>query len=200
MITSRSKSRPANRSFMPLNSFIVAPFLPNHYCNPLALAICTRARPEAVEIQIAFGRARTICEWQVNIFKAVQPAGPPLRCPGLVEFIDESVLLLEPGDEPLFVGHRVRHVAVANFIVVADGYDCGIMCEMQRHRFAEDLQFARVIRIADVIHIALRRWKTRPVLRNNIHAWVRAVQPDWRRRTRYIQNHPDSVFVHFGDT
>src|ERR1017187_8594101 len=43
MITSRSKWRPANRSFMPLNSFIVGPFLPNHYCNPLALAICTRA-------------------------------------------------------------------------------------------------------------------------------------------------------------
>src|ERR1017187_6089738 len=43
MITSRSKWRPANRSFMPLNSLIVGPFLPNHYCNPLALAICTRA-------------------------------------------------------------------------------------------------------------------------------------------------------------
>src|ERR1017187_10478489 len=42
MITSRSKWRPANRSFMPLNSFIVGPSLPNHYCNPLALAICTR--------------------------------------------------------------------------------------------------------------------------------------------------------------
>src|ERR1035437_9958570 len=43
MITSRSKWRPANRSFIPLNSLIVGPFLPNHYCNPLALAICTRA-------------------------------------------------------------------------------------------------------------------------------------------------------------
>src|ERR1039458_9142835 len=43
MIRSRSKWRPANRSFMPLDSLIVGPFLPNHYCNPLALAICTRA-------------------------------------------------------------------------------------------------------------------------------------------------------------
>src|ERR1022692_3917636 len=43
MITSRSKCRPANRSFMTLNLLIVGPFLPNHYCNPLALAICTRA-------------------------------------------------------------------------------------------------------------------------------------------------------------
>src|SRR5665213_1969489 len=43
MITFRSKWRPANRSFMPLNALIIGPFLPNHYCNPLALAICTRA-------------------------------------------------------------------------------------------------------------------------------------------------------------
>src|ERR1035437_5626783 len=50
MITSRSKWRPTNRSFMPLNSLIVGPFLPNHYCNPLALAICTRALWSACQI------------------------------------------------------------------------------------------------------------------------------------------------------
>src|ERR1035441_1321680 len=44
MITSRSKWRPANRSFIPLNLLIVGPFLPNHYRNPLDLAICTRAK------------------------------------------------------------------------------------------------------------------------------------------------------------
>jgi acyl carrier protein len=32
---------------MPLDSLIVGPFLPNHYCNPLALAICTRTVPSA---------------------------------------------------------------------------------------------------------------------------------------------------------
>jgi hypothetical protein len=42
VITSRSKWRPANRSFMPLDMLIVGPFLPNHYCNSLDLAICTR--------------------------------------------------------------------------------------------------------------------------------------------------------------
>jgi len=42
MITSRSKWRPTNRSFMPVNLLIVGPFLPNHYCNPPDLVICTR--------------------------------------------------------------------------------------------------------------------------------------------------------------
>src|ERR1022692_3012263 len=42
MITSRSKWRPTNRSFMPVNLLIVGPSLPNHYCNPPDLVICTR--------------------------------------------------------------------------------------------------------------------------------------------------------------
>src|ERR1022692_2825811 len=42
MITSRSKWRPTNRSFMPVNLLIVGPFLLNHYCNPPDLVMCTR--------------------------------------------------------------------------------------------------------------------------------------------------------------
>ena len=37
---------------MPLNSLIVGPFLPNHYCNPLALAICTRASLDSLPVYL----------------------------------------------------------------------------------------------------------------------------------------------------
>jgi hypothetical protein len=43
MMTSRSKCRPANRSFMPLTLLTFGPFHPNYQCIPLSLAICTRA-------------------------------------------------------------------------------------------------------------------------------------------------------------
>src|ERR1035437_8894387 len=49
MMTSRSKCRPANRSFMPLTLLTFGPFHPNYQCIPLSLAICTRAFLRMIE-------------------------------------------------------------------------------------------------------------------------------------------------------
>src|ERR1019366_220129 len=43
MITSRSKCRPANRSFTTLTLLTFGPIHPNHQCTSLSLVICTRA-------------------------------------------------------------------------------------------------------------------------------------------------------------
>src|ERR1017187_7420492 len=43
MITSRSKCRPANRSFTTLTLLTFRPIHPNHQCTSLSLVICTRA-------------------------------------------------------------------------------------------------------------------------------------------------------------
>jgi hypothetical protein len=70
------------------------------------------------------------------------------------------------------------------------------MCIALGHRIGESSHFSHVIRIADVVHIALGRGKACPVLADNIDARVGTMQPDRRRRSRYIEDHSNSVGLH----
>lgn len=57
-------------------------------------------------------------------------------------------------------------------------------------------RFAYVIRVADVIHVALCRWEPRPILGDEIDTRVGAMHPNRRRQARNIDNDPDSAGLH----
>jgi len=121
-------------------------------------------RPIVVEMQVTLGGSGAVCQRQVNILNAVQPARPPLCCPCVVQFSGGSVLLLQPSDESLPVHCGIRHESVSDFIVLADCIDSWMMWIASRHRICQDGYFACIIRVASVVHIAFRGWMSRSIL------------------------------------
>jgi hypothetical protein len=73
---------------MPLNSLIVGPFLPNHYCNPLALAICTRADQNASNSPSSFLGTRI----GTLVFPAINGQGNRSNLFAVDGLIDQGVM------------------------------------------------------------------------------------------------------------
>ena len=149
-----------------------------------------------MQVKIAFRRAGTIRKRHIDLIEAVQSAGPPFRGPGLVQRVNGSVLALQPYDESLPIGFGIRHVTVTDFIVIADRDNRRIVGIVLHHRFGEDADFTDVVRVADVIHIALGRRHLLPILGNDIDSWISPVQPDRSWGTWNIQDHPNPIRVH----
>src|ERR1019366_9845381 len=110
-------------------------------------------RPISVQIKITFGGTWPVGQRQVDVLKTIQSARPSLRGPGLVELFNRPVSLLQPCNESLTVGLRIRHESIPYLIVVAHGNDCRMVCISLRQPVGEDTDLTHIIGIADVIHI-----------------------------------------------
>ena len=110
-------------------------------------------RPEAAQVEIAFRRAGPIAVRELHLVERVQPPRPALRRPRLVERLDRPVLRPEPLDEAQAVGGRVRHVAVADLVVVSDGEQRGVMGVVARESVGKALHVLAIHGIADVFHV-----------------------------------------------
>lgn len=62
----------------------------------------------------------------------------------------------------------------------------------------EDLCLARVVWIADIIHVAFRGSKPSAIFSDDIRSGVGAMLPDRRRRARNVQDYVNSAGVEFG--
>src|ERR1035437_3730915 len=108
MITSRSKCRPANRSFTTLTLLTFGPIHPNHQCTSLILVICTRAE---------FLGAFVCCPFSTEVSMPILcPLVQPNKAIGLESHIGswlarclEPTLLLAKLHEPTASNHHRKH-------------------------------------------------------------------------------------------
>ena len=85
-----------------------------------------------------------------------------------------------------------RHVDV----VIAHGNYRGMVRIPPHQRLGHNSNLADVVGVADVIHVTLGGWKPCAVLRDDIDARVRSMQPDGRGQTRNVKNDPDAIGLH----